>query len=87
MFLVSKCRGDLNLALCTPSVLGLTMPPCNSEIQRILPTITFFNRRSAPLGGILFVNNKIVRRPRFNSSLYFDIAEEHMVIVCIMHGV
>jgi len=78
MFLVSKCRGELNLALCTPSVLGLTLPLCNGEFQRILRPITFLNRRSAPLGGILFVNTEIVRRPRFNSTLYFDIASEHI---------
>jgi len=32
MFLISKCRGDRDLGLCTTSVLGFGQPQCNGKI-------------------------------------------------------
>ena len=44
MFLISKCRGDWDLGLCTASVLALSDPKCNGKIRFFLRWNTFFFR-------------------------------------------
>jgi len=42
MFLISKCRGDWDLGVCTSSVLALREPQCNGKIRFFLRQNTFF---------------------------------------------
>ena len=42
MFLISKCRGDQDLGLCTTSVLAFEDPQCNGKIRFFLRRNTFF---------------------------------------------
>jgi len=73
MFLISKCKWELDLGLCTSSVLAKRMPQRGGEFrlnQRVWPQIC----RTLPVrGGILFASTEVVHRPRSNSSLHFDI--------------
>jgi len=42
MFLISKCKGDWDLGLCTTSVLAFGDPKCNGKIRFFLFRNTFF---------------------------------------------
>jgi len=53
MFLMSKCRGELDLGLCMTSVLAKRMPLRSADFRRILRPNTFENRKSALRSGIL----------------------------------
>jgi len=73
LLLISKCRGDRNLGLCTTLVLAFGDPQCNGRIQ-------FFLRRNTPFFRILPLrcgspnaSNEAVHRPRSRSPLHFDI--------------
>ena len=46
MFLISKCRGDRDLSLCTTSGLACGEPQRNDKLQFFLRRNTFFFRKS-----------------------------------------
>jgi len=62
MFLMLKCRGELDLGLCMTSVLAKRMPLRGADFRRILRPNTFKNRKSALRSGILFESTKVMRR-------------------------
>ena len=47
MFLISKCRRESNLGLCTTSVLANRMPPRIGKFQQTLRPHTFFKSKVA----------------------------------------
>jgi len=72
MFPTSKCRRESDLGLCATSVLANGMPPRICKFRQILRPNTSFNRMSPPCSGILFSSAQVVRRPRSNSPVHFD---------------
>jgi len=72
MFLMSKCRGDRDIGLCTTSVLVFGEPQRNGKIR-----IDLLRRRKNPIlpwrCGSLFASPEVVHRPRSQSPLHFDI--------------
>ena len=73
LLLISKCRGDRDLGLCTTSVLAFGDPQRNGRIRFLL-------RRNTPFSGNLQLrcgspnaSTEVVHRPRFRSPLHFDI--------------
>jgi len=73
MFLISKCRGDWDLGLCTTSVLALEERMRDGKIREK----NVFQRRknrSLPLRcGSPSASSEVVHRPRSQSPLHFDI--------------
>ena len=73
MFLISKCRGDRDLGLCTTSVLAFGDPQRNGDFRRK----NVFRRRKnriLPLRcGFPNTSPEVVHRPRSRSPLQFDI--------------
>jgi len=72
MFLISKCRRESNLGLCTTSVLAKRMPRCIRQFRRILRLNTFVTRKSPPCSGIFYASTEVVHRPRSDCLLHFD---------------
>ena len=73
MFLISKCRGDWDLGLCTTSVLAFGEPQRNGKIRFFLRRNTFFFRKSPLRCGFWNASTDVVHRPRSQSPLHFDI--------------
>jgi len=73
MFLISKCRGDQDLGLCTTSVLAKREPQRNGKIRFFLCRNTFFFRKSPLRSGSPNASTEVVHRPRSQSPLHFDI--------------
>jgi len=71
MFLISKCRGESDLGLCTGSVLAKRIPLRSGDFRQFCGQIRFFNRKSPPCSGIVFPNIEVVHRPRSDSSYHF----------------
>ena len=73
MFLISKCRGDWDLGLCTTSVLALGEPMRNGKIRGK----NVFRRRKNRILPLQFgspsARTEVVHRPRSQSPLHFDI--------------
>jgi len=73
MFLVSKCRGDWDLGLCTTSVLALGERLRDGKIRKK----NVFRRRKNRILPLRFgspsASTEVVHRPRSQSSLHFDI--------------
>jgi len=72
MFLISKCRGGLDLGLWTTLVLANRMQPHISKFRQILLSKTFCNRRSPPRSGIVYTSTEVVHKPGSESPLHFD---------------
>jgi len=73
MFLMSKCRGDWDLSLCTTSGLACGEPQRNEKIRFFLCRNTFFPRKSPLRIGSPHASPEVVHRPRSRSPLHFDI--------------
>jgi len=73
MFLISKCRGDLDLGLCTISELALEEPKRNGKIRFFLRRNTFFSSEFPLRFGSSSASPEVVHRPRSKSPLHFDI--------------
>ena len=73
MFLLSKCRGDWDLGLCTTSGLALGEPQRNGKIRFFLRQNTFFPRILPLRCGSPNASTEVVHRPRSRSPLHFDI--------------
>jgi len=73
MFLVSKCRGDSDLGLCTTSGLAFGEPQRNDKIRFFLRRNTFLPRKSPLRIGSPNASPEVVHRPRSESPLHFDI--------------
>ena len=73
MFLISKCRGDWDLGLCTTSVLALGEPKRNGKIRFFLRRNTFFFRILPSRIRSSSASTEVVHRPRSKSPLHFDI--------------
>jgi len=73
MFLISKCRGDRDLGVCTTSVLAKKEPQRNGKIREK----NVFRRRKnriLPLRcGSQNASTEVVHRSRSQSLLHFDI--------------
>jgi len=73
MFLISKCRGDPDLGLCTTLGLAFGEPQHNGDFRKK----NVFRRRknrSLPLRcGSQNASPKVVHRPRSHCPLHFDI--------------
>ena len=67
MFLISKCRGDSDLVLCTTSVLSTPSQWQNPIFRRN----TFFSRQSPLRCGSPSASPEVVHRLRSQSPLYF----------------
>ena len=72
-FLISKCRGEWDLGLCTTSALATRMPLRIVEFRRILRPNTLFNQKSPPRTCIPFASTEVVHRPGSDFPLHFDI--------------
>jgi len=73
MLLISKCRGDRDLGLCTTSVLAFGEPQCNGKIRG---KNVFWRRKNwiLPLRcGSPNASTEVVHSPRPQSPLHFDI--------------
>ena len=73
MFLISKCRGDRDLGLCTTSVPAKREAQRNRKIRFFLRRNTFFFRKSPLRIGSPNASTEVVHRPRSQSLLHFDI--------------
>jgi len=73
MFLLSKCRGDWGLGLCTTSVLAFGQPQHNGNIRFFLCQKTFFFRILPLRCGFPKEKKEVGKRPRSWSPLHFDI--------------
>ena len=73
MFLISKCRGDWGLGLCTTSVLAFGQPQHNGNIRFFLCQKTFFFRILPLRCGFPKEKKEVWKRPRSWSPLHFDI--------------
>jgi len=73
MFLISKCRGDWDLGLCTTSVLVFGEPQRSGKTWFFLRWNTFFFRKSPLRRGSPNASTEVVHRPRSWSPLHFDI--------------
>ena len=73
MSLISKCRRESDLGLCTTSVHAKRMPMRGGDF-RLQNVIGRKICRNLPMRrGILFVRTAVVRRPPSDSHLHFDI--------------
>ena len=73
MFLMSKCRGDLDLGLCTTSGLALEEPKRNGKFRE-KNVFRHRKNRILPLHfGSPSASTEVVYRPRSQSPLHFDI--------------
>jgi len=73
MFLISKCRGDRDLGLCTTSVLAFGEPQRNGKIWG---KNVFWRRKNRILPlrwGSPSASTEVVHSPRSQSPLHFDI--------------
>ena len=73
VFLISKCRGDRDLGLCTTSVLVFEKPQQNGTIRFFLCGKTVFFRILPLRCGFPHASTEVVHRPRSRSPLHFDI--------------
>jgi len=73
MFLMSKCRGDWHLCLCTFWVLAKREPLRNAKFRFFLRPKHVFFRKSPLRSGSLFASTQKVHKPRSKSPLHFDI--------------
>ena len=73
MLLISKCRGDPDLGLCTTSVLAFGQPQRNGKIRK---KNVFWHRKNRILPlccGCPNASTEVVHSPRPQSPLHFDI--------------
>ena len=70
MFLISKCRGDWDLGLCTTSGLAFEEPQRNGKIGFFLRRNMFFSQKSPLRCGSPNASPEVVYQPRFQSPLY-----------------
>jgi len=73
MFLISKCRGDRDLGLCTTSVLAFEEPQRNGKIWE---KNVFWRKKNRILPlrcGSPSASTEVVHSPRSQSPLHFDI--------------
>jgi len=73
MFLISKCRRERDLGLCTSSGFACREPQRNCTIRFFLRRNSFFFRKSPLRIGSRHANPEVVHRPRSWSPLHFDI--------------
>jgi len=73
MFLMSKCRGDRDLSLCTTSVLAFGEAQRNGTIRFFLRRNTFFFRKSPLRICSPNASTEVVHRLRSRPPLHFDI--------------
>ena len=67
VFLISKCRGDRDLGLCTTSGLAFGEPQRNDKFRFFLRRNTFFFRKSPLRCGSPNASPEVVHRPRYQS--------------------
>jgi len=73
MFLISKCRGDRNLGLCTTSGLAFREPQRSGDFRK---KNVFRRRKNRSLSlrcRSPDASTEVVHRPRSRSPLHFDI--------------
>ena len=73
MSLMSKCRGDWDLGLCTFFVLAKREPLRNGDFRKKTCFARRKNRNMALRSGSFFACTQKVHRPRSQSPLHFDI--------------
>ena len=73
MFVISKCRGDQDLGLCTTSVLAFAEPQRNGKIRFFSRQNTFFFQILPLPCGSPNASTEVVHSPRSRSPLHFDI--------------
>jgi len=73
MFLISKCRGDRDLGLCTTSWLAFVEPQRSGKIWFFLRWNTFFVGKSPLRIGSPNASTEVVHRPRSQFLVHFDI--------------
>ena len=73
MFLMSKCRGDWELGLCTFWVFAKRRPLHNGDFHTKTSFARRQNRNLALHSGSLFASTEVVHRPRSQSPLHFEI--------------
>ena len=71
MILISKCREDRDLGLCTTSGLAFGEPQRNDKFRFFLRRNTFFSRKSPLRCGSPNVSPEVVHSPRSQSPLTF----------------
>jgi len=79
MFLISKCRRDWDLGLCTTSVLAFGEPQRNGKIWFFLRRNTFFPRILPLRCGSSNTSTEVVHSPRSQSPLHFDISNIYQI--------
>jgi len=72
-FLISKCRRDWYLGLCTFWVLSFINLLSDGKIRFFLRAKRVFFRKSLLLSGSIFASTQKMHRPRSQSPLHFDI--------------
>ena len=73
LFLISKCRRESDVGLCTTSLLAKRVLLCIGEFRWILRPNKFFNRKSPTRSCILIASAEIVGKPRSDFTLHLDI--------------
>ena len=73
MFLISKCREDQDLGLCTTWGLAFGEPQRTGKIRFLLRRNTFFSRILPLCCGSPNASTEVVHKPRSRSPLHFDI--------------
>jgi len=73
MFLLSKYRKQLDLGLCTISILGNRIPLRIGEFRLKNVFGRKICRKSPPCSRILFARTEVVHRSKCDSPLHFDI--------------
>jgi len=79
VFLISKCRKESDLDVCTTSVLAKRTPLRSANFRRILWPNTFVNPKSALHSGVLFASTELVHRPRSDCPLHFNIKNTYQI--------
>jgi len=79
MFLISKCRGELNLGVCMTSVLAnrIRLRIVNLRFENVFGLK--FRGKSALRSSILFARPKLMHRPRTDFPLHFDIRNIYQI--------
>jgi len=73
MFLMLKCRGELDLGLCMTAVLAKRMQLHSTDFRFLNVFGRKIRRKSSLRSGILFASTEVMPKTRSDSLLHFDI--------------
>ena len=79
VFILSKCRGELDLGLCMSLVPAKRMPLHSADLRFQNAFGRKIRRKSALRSRILFACTKLMHRPTSDSFLHFDIKITHQI--------